>query len=111
MKKELAVVSVWALLQATPFINWRTNLETAKDKNPQVLPARIISQTNYVKIVKANQQKESKDKKNKLLLESFESMINDLEEQPQVRGKTNTTQLGLTMMSMAGTILISDDHK
>ena len=68
MKKELAVVSVWALLQATPFINWRANPEIAKDKNPQVLPARIISQTN-------------------------------------------TTQLGLTMMSMAGTILISDDHK
>ncbi|HDT8180681.1 hypothetical protein NG861_00025 [Enterococcus faecalis] len=114
MKKEVAIVSIWSLIQATPFIGWQTNPQELRIQNQLTLPATIISQPNKVKIIKANKREERQDKRgkqNQFVLEAFENMINDLEEEPRIRGKTDTTQLGLVMMNMAGTILLSDQSK
>lgn len=111
MKKEIAIVSIWSLIQATPFIGWQTNPRDLRIQNQLTLSATIISQPNKVKIIKANKREDKRGKQDQFILEAFENMINDLEEEPRIRGKTDTTQLGLVMMNMAGTILFSNEQE
>lgn len=109
MKKLVVLVSICLLFQIMPFIGWWVNLQIFNVEKQLSLPATVISQQDHIRIIKANKKENIQKKKDKLILDSFENMITNLEEEPNVKGKTETSQLGLMMMNMAGTILISDE--